>query len=155
MKHFAQRLALPAALICFAFNAAAATIDEAGALACVTDKWDEKEIAKDHKLVDAVSRCVIIPDDPTAPKGTEACTAKYEYMPDKSWKANGECTDTFVGGDTKTLTFKEGSDMKEYTYTNTGGTGKYKGASGGGTYTYENLTDTLSGGKFKGKAELP
>ena len=30
-----------------------------------------------------------------------------------------------------------------------------KGAKGGGTYTYENLTDTLSGGKYKGKMELP
>ena len=32
---------------------AAQTINEAGALACVIDKWDEKEVEKDHKLVDA------------------------------------------------------------------------------------------------------
>jgi hypothetical protein len=45
--------------------------------------------------------------------------------------------------------------LKEYTYKITGGTGKYKGAGGGGTYFYENLTDTLSGGTYKGTIELP
>ena len=40
-------------------------------------------------------------------------------------------------------------------YKNTGGTGKYEGASGGGTYTMEELTDTLLGGRFKGTIELP
>jgi hypothetical protein len=37
----------------------------------------------------------------------------------------------------------------------TGGTGKYEGAGGGGTYTLEQLTDTLLGGKYKGTIELP
>jgi hypothetical protein len=36
-----------------------------------------------------------------------------------------------------------------------GGTGKYEGASGGGTYTLEELTDTLMGGRYKGTVELP
>ena len=36
-----------------------------------------------------------------------------------------------------------------------GGTGKYQGASGGGTYINENLTDTLSGGTYKGTIVLP
>jgi len=48
----------------------------------------------------------------------------------------------------------EGSQLKEYPYKITGGTGKYQGASGGGTYIYENLTDTLSGGTFKGAIKL-
>ena len=34
-----------------------------------------------------------------------------------------------------TDSWEEGSHLKEYTYKNTGGTGKYEGASGGGTYT--------------------
>jgi hypothetical protein len=37
----------------------------------------------------------------------------------------------------------------------TGGTGKYEGVKGGSTYVYDNLTDTLSGGRFKGKMDLP
>jgi hypothetical protein len=53
------------------------------------------------------------------------------------------------------MTWEEGSHLKEYTYKNTGGTGKYEGAGGGGTYTLEELTDTLLGGKHNGTVELP
>ena len=40
-------------------------------------------------------------------------------------------------------------------YKNTGGIGKYEGASGGGTYSLEELTDTLLGGRYKQTIELP
>ena len=121
----------------------------------MTDKWDEKEVEKGHKLVDAVQRCILIPNDPAEPKFAEDCVGKYEYMPDESWKGSGTCTDNYKGGDTKTETWEEGSHLKEYTYKITGGTGKYQGASGSGTYIYENLTDTLSGGTYKGQMILP
>ena len=85
------------------------TINEAGALACVTDKWDEKEVEKGHKLVDADVRCVDIPNDPSAPKYSQECKGKYEYMPDASWKAAGTCTDTYKSGDTKFEAWEEGS----------------------------------------------
>ena len=52
-------------------------------------------------------------------------------------------------------TWEEGSHLKEYTYKYTGGTGKYEGASGGGTYVYESLNDTLTGGTYKGQLVLP
>jgi hypothetical protein len=52
------------------------------------------------------------------------------------------------------MTWEEGSHLKEYTYKNTGGTGTLEGARGGGTYTLEELTDTLLGGKYKGTIEL-
>ena len=80
---------------------------------------------------------------------------KYEYMPDKSWKATGTCTNTYKGGDKRYETWEEGSHPKEYTFKTTGGTGKYEGASGGGTYMYEGLTDTLFGGTYKGQLVLP
>jgi hypothetical protein len=131
------------------------TVNEVGALVCVTDKWEEKEPEKGHKLADGVFRCVVVPDDPAAPKYAEDCVGKYEYMPDESWKSAGTCTLLFKGGDKVYDTWEEGSHLKEYVYKVTGGTGKYKGASGGGTYTYENLTDTLAGGRYKGKIELP
>jgi hypothetical protein len=95
------------------------------------------------------------PDDPAAPKSTADCVGKYEYMPDESWKGSGTCTYTFKGGDKLYDSWEEGSDLKEYTYKNTGGTGKYEGAGGGGTYTNEELTDTLLGGRYKGTIELP
>ena len=150
-------IAVPAALFMLGNGTANAgqTINEAGALACVTDKWDEKEPEKGHKLVDAAVRCVDIPNDPAAPKYTQECVGKYEYMPDESWKGSGTRTDTYKGGDTKFEAWEEGSGRKEYPYKITGGTGKYQGASGGGTYIYENLTDTLAGGTYKGTIELP
>ena len=151
-------VAVPAAL-CISGNGTAnagQTINDVGALACVTDKWDEKEVEKGHKLVDYAARCVGIPDDPAAPKNTEDCVGKYEYMPDGSYKGSGTCTWKFKeAGDTITETWEEGSDLKDNPYKITGGTGKYEGASGGGTYTYENLTDTLAGGRYKGTIELP
>jgi hypothetical protein len=150
-------LAVPAALLILGSGTANAgnTVDDAGAIACVNDKWEVKEPEKGHKLVDYAGRCVLIPDDAAAPKATEECVGKYEYMPDESWKGTGTCTNTYKGGDKISLTWEEGSHLKEYSYKNTGGTGKYEGASGGGTYTLEELTDTLLGGKYKGKIELP
>ena len=150
-------LALPATLVILTGGAANAgeTINEAGAIVCVTDKWDEKEVDKGHKLADAVQRCAIIPDDPAAPKFAEDCVGKYEYMPDGSWKGSGTCTDNFKSGDKKYDSWEEGSHLKEYTYKKAGGTGKYQGASGSGTYMYENFTDTLSGGRYKGTLQLP
>jgi hypothetical protein len=121
----------------------------------VTDKWDEKELEKGHKLVDSANRCVLVPDDRSAPKVTEACTGKYEYMPDGSWKGSGSCTDAYPGGDKVFLDWEEGSHLKEYSYKKTGGTGKYKGVGGGGAYFYESLTDTLAAGWYKGKLLLP
>jgi hypothetical protein len=130
------------------------TINEAGAIACINDKWDRKEVEKGHKLVDYAGRCVHIPDDSAAPFATD-CVGNYEYMPDESWKGTGTCTNTYKGGDKTSLTWEEGSQLKEYPYKITGGTGKYQGASGGVTYTLEELTDTLMGGKFKGQIVLP
>lgn len=150
-------IAVPATLSILGAGAAIAgkTINEEGALACVTDKWKETEPEKGHKLVEYAGRCVNIPNDPAALKATEDCVGNYEYMPDGSWKSSGTCTDTYKGGDKKTITWEEGSHLKAYPYKITGGTGKFQGASGGGTYMYENLTDTLSGGTYNTKLELP
>jgi hypothetical protein len=150
-------VAVPAVAFTLGVGAALAgsTIQEAGTISCVMDKWDETEKEKGHKVAQAANRCVLIPDDKAAAKVTEDCKGTYEYLPDGSWKAAGTCTDKYPGGDTVTLTWEEGSHLKEYTYQKTGGTGKYQGASGGGTYMYENLTDTLVGGRFKGTLVLP
>lgn len=157
MKPLTLFAAVPLALFMLGSGAAHAskTVDEAGALACFTDKWDEKELEKGHKLVDAVFRCVSVPDDAAAPKNTEDCAVKYEYKPDDSWKGTGTCTLTFKNGDKVTDEVEEGSHLKEYTYKRTGGTGKYQGVSGGGTYTFEILSDTLGGGRYKGNMVLP
>lgn len=147
--------ALATPLVVGGYAAAGETLKDTGAMACVTDKWDETEPEKGHKLVDAAMRCVLVPDDPAEKSITQDCAGKYEYMPDGSWKGAGTCTDNYPGGDKISLTWEEGSHLKEYTYTKTGGTGKYQGVTGGGTYMYESLSDTLSGGKYKGELILP
>jgi hypothetical protein len=129
--------------------------NQSGVLACVNDKWNETEPEKGHKLVDYAGRCILVPDDAAEPKYTEDCVGKYEYMPDGSWKAGGTCVETFKGGDTRTSTWEEGSHLKEYLFKFTGGTGKYQGAKGGGTYSLDELTSTLYGGRYKGNVELP
>jgi hypothetical protein len=131
------------------------TIKDVGALAYLVDKWDVKKSEKGHKLINYAGRCVEIPDDDAAPKSTGKLVGKYEYMPDGSWKGSGTCTYTYEGGDKLNESWEEGSHLKEHTYKHTGGTGKYAGASGGGTYTFEELTDMLSGGRYKGTIELP
>ena len=77
-------IAVPTALLILGNGVANAgqTINDVGAIACVNDKWDEKEPEKGHKLVDYAGQCVNIPDDPAAPKSTADCVGKYEYMPD-------------------------------------------------------------------------
>ena len=150
-------VAMPTTLLILGSGVANAgqTIDDVGAMACATDKWDENEPEKGHKLVDFAGRCINVPTDPAAPKNAGDCVGNYEYMPDESWKGSGTCTYTFKGGDTVSDSWEEGSHLKEYIYKFTGGTGKYQGASGGGTYMYENITDTLAGGTFKGQLVLP
>ena len=65
------------------------SFEESGVLVCVTDKWDETEPEKGHKMVDAAMRCGVVPDDPALEKYAQDCTGKYEYMPDGSWKSAG------------------------------------------------------------------
>jgi hypothetical protein len=148
--------AVPAALLILATASANAgqTINEAGVLVCVNDKWDEKEVEKGHKLVDYAGRCVTVPTDQGAEKVALDCVGKYEYMPDSSWKGSGTCTNNYKDGKLYE-SFEEGSHLKEYTTKYTGGTGKYEGASGTGTYFYDQLTDTLAAGTYKHSIETP
>lgn len=141
-----------AALSIFTFPASGADAPEqVGVIVCVNDKWDETEPSKGHKLVDYAGRCVKVPDDAKAPKIHEDCSGKYEYMPDQSWKGSGGCTATYPGGDKVFSTWEEGSSSKEWTFKVTGGTGKHEAAKGGGTYSYDNLTDALAAGRYKGR----
>ena len=63
-------IAVPAALLILGNGAANAgqTINEAGTVACATDKWNESEPEKGHKLVEYAGRCICINNDPAAPK---------------------------------------------------------------------------------------
>jgi len=157
--HNLKRLlvAVPAAILALGGGVANAgtTVEEAGVLVCVSDKWNEKELEKGHKLVDYAGRCVKVPDDSATTKSTEACSGTYEYMPDGTWKGKGTCTATQKAGDTVTVSWEEGSHLQQNPYTATSGTGKFKGVSGSGNYKYDQLTDSLFGGRYQSKFELP
>ena len=61
-------VAVPTTLLILGSGVANAgqTINDVGAIACVSDKWDVKEPEKGHKLIDFAGRCIRIPDDPAA-----------------------------------------------------------------------------------------
>lgn len=152
MKFEGIFIAALAALCAFGQGAAAA--DSEGDNACVVDKWDEKTQDNGGKLVDYTGRCIIIPDDKTPPVA-EPCAGVYKYEQDGSWKGTGTCTLIYKGGDTILTTWEEGSSRKEGVYTITGGTGKYKGAKGGGSYTYVDLAEKIQAGRIKGEIIMP
>lgn len=149
---------VPAALFTLGIGAANAgkVVEGAGAVACVNDKWNVSEPEKGHKLIDFAGRCVFIPNDAAAEKATQECAGKFEYMPDGNYKASGTCTHTFKSGDKRYHNWEEGTHIKERgRFTITGGTGRLDGVRGSGTYTMDELTDSLQGGTYTEKVELP
>jgi len=156
-----MRLAIVAApalllVICGPAAGAERTAEGSGAIACITDTWNVKEPETGHKFIDYAGRCIFIPSDAAADKATQECVGKFEYMPDNSYKANGTCTHTFKSGDKRFHAWEEGTHIKERgRFTITGGTGKLDGVKGSGTYALDELTDTLQGGTYTEKVELP
>ncbi len=158
-KLMAMSAAIAAALLLAAAGTANAgeRIESSGYDACIIDVWDELALDEGHSLALYKGRCVTFLDDPSAAghMSTGECAGTYEFMPDESWNGSGYCTWTYRDGDTLFLKFWEGSDMEVSRYDWVGGTGRYAGATGGGTYTGEELTDTLSASRWKEVIELP
>ncbi len=92
-KNCGLLLAAFGSLVCFAYAMPARPSTKSGTMACVADKWNETEKEKGHKLVESSVRCVLIPDNPAAPKVTEVCPGNYEYLPDEQlevhWNLHG------------------------------------------------------------------
>lgn len=153
-KLMAMSAAIAAALLLGAAEAANAgeRIEESGHEAFATIVWDELELDEGHSFAWWRGEGVGFDDDPTSPAylNTGDCAATYEFMPDDTYKASGFCTYTDRDGDKWFVKWWEGSDMEEGRYEYTGGTGKYAGVTGGGTYTGEELTDTLSTFTYEG-----
>lgn len=158
-KLMAMSAAAAAALLLIAAGTANAAerIESSGYDACTTDVWDELELGEGHSVALYKSRCVTFSDDPRGPghMSTGVCAGTFEFMPDETYKGSGFCTWTYRDGDKLFLKFWEGSDMEEGRYEWIGGTGRYVGATGGGTNTGEDLTDTLWAGRFEEVIELP
>jgi len=97
-----------------------------GAMVCVNDMWNEKEPEKCHKLVDTlVAECTSLT---TPPRRQRRVYAWGELERQRGLQPILQKWGHIVrnlGG---------GSHLKEYIFKITGGTGKYAGAKGGGTY---------------------
>lgn len=95
-----SKLAVYTGTILLALGASGArtadVITEAGALACVTDRWAETESGK---RADYAGRCIVLPSDSAASKATETCTGTWEVMDDGGWKGAGTCTHVYKDGD--------------------------------------------------------
>ena len=129
------------------------TTKESGNCVYIDDTWDER-LEKGQKLADYTGREVDISDDVAANKATGYVKGKYKSM-GGSWKGSGTCRYIDEYGDELHESWEE--DSNKGTYKTTGGTGKYEGASGGGTYTVDpkGFAEPLSGGKYNGTIELP
>jgi hypothetical protein len=127
-------------------------LDEStGALALVIDKWDRKfEAETGNTLVEYVGRGLGIPDDDAEPPAVGSYVGTYKFEPNGKWKGSGTGTETFKDGSTTNYTWEEVSTLKEGTYKYTGGTGKYAGVSGSGTYTLYEGYDTYRPGTLQG-----
>ena len=134
--------------------------ESTGKFAIVVDKWNPKEV-EGHTLVEYAGRGLGFPDDSAEPWVYGSYAGTYKFMPGGKWTGSGTGTETYEGGDTTTYTWEESSEFKENTYKYTGGTGKYEGASGSGTYTttydvspgYKPVT--LQGCQYKDDIVLP
>ena len=111
----------------------------------IDDTWDENVGGYTGRELD-------ISGDVAATMGYVEGT--YESV-NGSWMGRGTCTYIDKDGDRLYESWEE--DANKGTYKTTGGTGKYKGARGGGTYTLapQGFAEPLSGGKYDGKLELP
>ena len=158
-KLMAMSAAAAAALLLIAAGTASAgeRIKESGHEAFRTNVWDVLELDEGHSVAWWRGEGVYFDDDPSAAShlSTADCAGTYESMPDETYKGSGFCTYTDRDGDKHFLKWWEGSDMEESRYEYIGGTGKYTGLGGGGTYTAEELTDTLSTFTTKGVMEFP
>ena len=129
------------------------TIDKVGAIACVTDKWTETELEQGHKLAEnSVQRCALLPTDPSAEKATHELRGKVmSTCLTAAGRAVGPAPTPIRAATKYPKLGRRGLSCKEYIFKFTGGTGKFEGASGGGAYFYESLTDTLAGWRLQGQ----
>lgn len=157
MKYFLAAIAAALLLVVAGAANAGERIEGSGHEGWYTTLVSELEFGEGHSAMLWRGEGVQFGDDPSQPAGlmTGDCVAIFEFMPDETYKGNGFCTYTDLDGDKTFFTFWEGSDMEEGRTKYFGGTGKFAGVTGGGTYTGEELTDTLSMYTYKDVMELP
>ncbi len=157
MKYFFAAIAAALLLVVAGAANAGEKIKFSGNEACHNVFADEVQIAEGHSVGIFHDQCLDFDDDPGAfgHLATGDCVGIYEARPDETYEVNGFCIYTYRDGSTDFEKFWETSEMETGRYEVLGGTGKMAGATGGGTYTCNELTDTLSHCPFSGVTELP
>jgi hypothetical protein len=133
-------------------------IEEAGRNVAVRDN-QVSELEEGHIVVLINTKGVIMPDDPSHPFNMAPidCMGIVEELPDGTYKGNGYCTNTDPEGDKVFSTWSE-SSAAESQYELTGGTGKFEGARGEGTYTVTEVSPGPQGWhvvRWQGTVEYP
>jgi hypothetical protein len=87
------------------------------------------------------NREIVINNDPSSPDhlATAKCYGFFEVSAEGAYSDNGHCIFTDRDGETFSLKFRTGADGGTYEYT--GGTGKWEGVTGAGTYVAADLAD--------------
>jgi hypothetical protein len=135
-------------------------IEEAGTDFAVRDN-QVSELEKGHIVVLVKTKGVTIMDDPSHPLNMTApdCTGIFEEFPDGKFKGNGYCAAADQDGHKLFSAWSESSETDpENRYQIAGGTGKFEGAKGEGTYTITEVSPGPQGRhvvRWQGTAEYP
>jgi hypothetical protein len=115
------------------------------------------ELEEGHSITLSFGRGIEVADDPAMPTHMSAidCAGMIENFPDKTYKGNGYCTLTAADGSKLFQRWQEGTDMAEGRYETFGGTGKFEGAKGEGTYTVAEIPMGRGVSMWKGRIEYP
>jgi hypothetical protein len=115
------------------------------------------ELEDGHSITLSYGRGVEVAADPSMPTHLSAidCAGMVEAFPTKTYKASGYCTLTAPGGSKLFQRWQEGTEMPEGQYETFGGTGKFEGAKGKGTYITAEAPMGRGTSMWKGHIEYP
>ena len=151
--------AVAAALISLLSGAATAgeKIEESGREAFSTQVWELLELGEGHSVALWRGQGVAYSDNPSSPLhlATIDCAGTFEFMPDGKTEDSGHCTYTTRDGDKLFDKWWQSPGMETARYEWIGGTGRWAGAKGGGTYRVTQLSDSLLSIDYSGTVEAP
>ena len=109
-----------------------------GDFAFTTTASEEMPLSDGHVLMRVVQSGMIFADDPASPIDRTATTCSGSMVMDASARAtviSGHCDGVDAGGDVWTIWYAGDQDGGDWGYM--GGTGKFEGIKGGGTFSAE------------------
>ena len=132
-------------------------ITENGHEALVTDLWETLELGEGHSVALWRGRGIAYSDNPDSPMHLAVldCAGSFEFMADGKSRDSGHCSYTTRDGDKLFDSWWRAPDMEVSRYEWIGGTGKWAGISGGGTYSVTQLSDSLLSIDYSGVLDLP